>query len=165
MSITEDTTALISAPEPALLRVFYNNFFCGYDSALGILSSNFTVCKPVKNIDELKARAELREASLRNHCGGDSATSFISLTNNVKYRSRYIEGKWQNRDSDARPSAMVALVNKGSLDYMEIFCATSRSLVEDVGAKYWCPNNPDGVSYSGSSPASIQSFKASVLLL
>lgn len=78
MSITENTTALISASEPTLLRIFYNNFFCGYGPALGILSSNFTVCKPVKNIDKLKARAELTEASPRNHCGGDSTNSITS---------------------------------------------------------------------------------------
>jgi len=43
---------------------------------------------------------------------------------------------------------MVAFVNKARLDYMEMFCATSRSPIEDVGAKYWSKHNPDGVSYA-----------------
>ncbi|TIA68944.1 hypothetical protein D6C76_07988 [Aureobasidium pullulans] len=148
LSITQNTTVFISATESILLRVFDNKSFCRYDPALGILSSNSKVCKPVRNIDELKARAELTEATLRNHCGGDNSTSFISLTNEVKYLSRYTEGKWKHRDPDVRSSAMVALVNKAKLDYMEVFCATSRSLVEAVGAKYWSRNNPDGVSYA-----------------
>lgn len=102
----------------------------------------------MRNIDELNSSAESTEITLRNHCSGDGATSFISLTNNVKYLPRYIEGKGQNRDPDTRSSAMVALVNKARLDYVGIFCATLRSLIEDGGAKYWSPNDQDGVSYA-----------------
>jgi hypothetical protein len=148
MSITRNSTALRSTHEAILLRVFYDKSFCRYDPSLGILSSNFAACKPVKCIDDLKTRAELSESTLRNHCGGSGATSFISMTNNVGSLFRYIRGHWKDRDSDPRSSAMVALVSKEKLDYMEIICATSRSLVENVGVTCWSPTNQDGVCYA-----------------
>jgi hypothetical protein len=148
LSITENSMTQTSEPEPILLRVFHNKSFCRYDPALGILCSNFAVCKPVRGIGELKTRAELTEATLRNHCGGDSATSFISLTNSIGYLRNYISGQRRSHYSSPRSSAMVAFVNKAKLDYMEIFCATSRSLAEEVGARYWSKYNPDGVSYA-----------------
>lgn len=80
--------------------------------------------------------------------GGGGTTSFISLFNNVESLSRYTKGKWKYRDSDPQSSGMVAFVSKEKLDSMEIFCATSRSLVEDVGATCWSPTNRDGVSYA-----------------
>jgi hypothetical protein len=148
MSITRNSMALGSTHETILLRVFYDKSFCRYDPSLGILSSNFAACKPVKCIDELKTRAELTETTLRNHCGGSGATSFISLTNNVGSLSRYTKGNWRYRESDPRSSAMVALVSKEKLDYIEIICATLRSLVEDVSVTYWSLTNQDGACYA-----------------
>lgn len=148
MSITNGSTTLKPTPETVFLRVCYKKSFCRYDPSLGILSSNFAACKPVKCIDELKPCSELTETTLRDHCSGDSATSFILLTNDGYSLSRYINGKWQCRVSDARSSAMVAFVNKEKSDYMRIFCATLRSLVEDVGTKCWSPIDTDGVNYA-----------------
>lgn len=127
-----------------LVRGFFDGSHSRYDEQLGITCSGFAACSPCADLENLRDIGAPLESQIRDHCGGEASSRFISATDDPVWLRRHRDTIWPLTRS---MSGRIAFIRTDVLSRLGILYWRSDRLVKDIGAVPWSKDHPDGIPY------------------